>query len=128
MWEIQDFTFNRTWSPEFQTPGYHDEVTFVYNNTAVNLGPRLCFDVGVESGPLFDGTKELRCQSGLRDLMRFAFDYSKKTLTLAQSWGCDATNRRHAYVLDPVPGVRPEGGCFTDGTRPLETTSTPSKR
>jgi len=96
VWDIQDFTFNRTWNSGFQTPGFHDEVTFLYNNSAVNLGSRLCYDVGVEGSAIFDGTKDLRCQSGLRDLTRFTFDYSKKTLTLAQAWGCDATNRYRA--------------------------------
>jgi len=101
-WTIGDFTFNRTWNPDFAVPGFSDEVTFSYNNTAVNsdwpmiTGLRECYDKGTESAPLMVGMRELRCSAGQRDFMHFEFDYNSSKLTLSQLWGCDSRDKDHA--------------------------------
>jgi hypothetical protein len=95
-WEIQDFTFDRFWNADVTPSEFRDEVDFVYNNTAFGSRPLHCHDLGTRSNPRLDGTKMQRCDSGSRDLAHFSFDYSSMTLTLTQSWGCDASDRNHA--------------------------------
>jgi len=95
-WEIQDFVFDRFWNADVTPSEFRDEVDFAYNNTVGNSGSHNCHDLGTRSNPRQDGSKLQRCAGGPRDLTHFSLDYDSKTLTLTQTWGCDAADRRHA--------------------------------
>jgi len=105
-WEINNFTFNRTWSREMDPPAFQDTAGFTYSNTAINsewpmLGLKECYDQGTPWYPLFNGSKDLHCQGGPADYPLFRFDYNTSTLTMSQIWGCDATDISHRYVQRP---------------------------
>ncbi len=102
VWEVSGFSFRRTWNGEWAPGGFQDQASFTYNNTAVNsdwpmlTGDRLCYDLSTQELPAFNGSQQLRCSSGPRDILNFNFDYSRSTLTLSQVWGCDGSDRVHA--------------------------------
>ncbi len=91
-WQIGSLEFDRTWNPSLGT--FHEDISFYYNNTAVNsewpliTGERLCYDETTLGTSLFNGTREFHeCSSGPRDFMQFAFNFDTKTLSLTQTWG-----------------------------------------
>ena len=99
-WEVQGFVFDRFWNADITPSEFRDEVDFKYNNTVTNSVPYGCHDLGTRSSPRLDGSKSQLCEGGPRDLTYFSFDYASMTLTLTQTWGCDAMDRQHAWVLD----------------------------
>ncbi|KAH8897806.1 hypothetical protein GQ53DRAFT_818071 [Thozetella sp. PMI_491] len=108
-WEVGGFTFNRTWTTEWDR--FQDEAGFMYNNTAINSewpmidGDRECYDQSSLGAPLFDGSWQLHCLSGIRDVINFRFDYSRSLLTISQVWGCDGMDKAHANYFNATGSV-----------------------
>ena len=104
VWQVTGFSFNRTWNPTWDVPGFMDEVQFRYNNTATDSewpgtrGDHLCYDQSSMGGPPFDGSRHMTCDSDSLFPPGFRFDFNSSTLTLNQIWRCDGIDREHTYV------------------------------